>query len=553
MRALALERGLAAGLLLGLAGQLFYGLRTDGMTDDESVYIGAGYRHLHGDFRINPEQPPVAKLWGALPLLALDLQPADVRHGEDQCGWSYRFIHEWNRRAPILATARVMPVVLMMLMAALVWRWARRVGGPAAGLLALALAAFQPAFLAHGHLVATDLPSAAAMLAAAWCFWRFLEAPSLGRAVLVVIAGVAGVLSRLTAGVLVPAFFVLAALAMRPSRDRGRRGRALLMLAGIALVLGPLLVWAAYGFRYEPWPGEVASYGGPWPEGTTGALLAWAADHHLLPHSFLEAVRFQIDHNARGHAGYLLGDRGRAGWPYYYLVTLVAKNTPGFLALVFVASTQWRRPQAAPIAHWLLPALALFTMASLGRIQIGERYILAVYSYLILWIATACAPLLASRHGRIAVGALLLAHVGPALWIAPRGYLTYFNPVAGGPEGGHRWLADSNLDWGQDLPRLAAWMRRKGVTRVQLGYFGSDDPDRYGIAHEDLPTWHSHHPVHAPAAPLTGTVVVSPNLLLGFLMPPDKNPYQALRDRQPDDRAGIFFVYDLGGAPPPQR
>jgi hypothetical protein len=207
-----------------------------------------------------------------------------------------------------------------------------------------------------------------------------------------------------------------------------------------------------------------------------------------------------------------------------------------------------RRVEAQALLHWLMPALAIFVAASLGRIQIGERYILTLYPFLILWMAVACAPLVATRRGRIAIGAAVAVHALSALLAAHAGYLAYFDPVAAPSVArAQPWLADSNLDWGQDLPRLAAWMRREGVAKIQLGYFGSDDPDRYGIAHEDLPTWHSHHPVHPPAQPFTGTVVVSPNLLLGFLMQPGRSPYDFLLDRKPDARVGIFYVYELGG------
>jgi hypothetical protein len=37
--------------------------------------------------------------------------------------------------------------------------------------------------------------------------------------------------------------------------------------------------------------------------------------------------------------------------------------------------------------------------------------------------------------------------------------------------------------------------------------------------------------------------VVSPNFVLGYLYPPGKSPYEVLRGREPDDRAGVFFVY----------
>ena len=507
------ERAAVTLLLAVLFGQLLYGARTDGITDDEPTYIGAGYRHLHGDFSINPEQPPLAKLLVAAPLLTLDLTVPPHRPTDDQDGWAYRFVHESNREAPIVGRARLPVVLLTWLLGLLVWWWARQVAGRDAGVLALGLLTFHPSLLAHGHLATTDMPGTAGMLASSWLLWRYLQAPSATRGVLVALALAAAVLSRLTAGVLVPVFAVLLLLEIARSSERMRVVRAALLLAGLGLLIGPLAVWAAYGFS--------------------------------APHVFVEAVQFQVEHNARGHAAYLLGDRGRAGWPYYYLVALLAKNTPGFLALLLLALWRVRRAATPVRWHWLLPAAALLAGASMGRIQIGERYILALYPYLILCIAVVCAPLLATRAGRVGVLALSLLHVVPTLWVARHGYLTYFNVLAGGPRGGHRWLADSNLDWGQDLPRLAEWMRRNGVPRVQLAYFGSDDPDRYGIAHEDLPAWHTHHPAHPPPAPFGGTVVVSPNLLLGFLVPPNQNPYAFLLERPPDDRAGVFFVYRL--------
>jgi hypothetical protein len=74
---------------------------------------------------------------------------------------------------------------------------------------------------------------------------------------------------------------------------------------------------------------------------------------------------------------------------------------------------------------------------------------------------------------------------------------------------------------------------------------GADDPARFGIAREDLPGWRLH-PGRPARAPLSGTVVVSPNLLFG-LVPAVAPLYAPLRDRVPDERAGVFFVYRLGG------
>src|SRR5215208_5977944 len=111
-----------------MLAQLAYGWRTDGMTGDEGVYIGAGYRHLHGDFRLNPEQPPLAKLVGALPLLGMGLRVPVVLPTDDQDGWSHRFVHEANRGASLLARARLPVIVLSLALALLIWTWARLVG-----------------------------------------------------------------------------------------------------------------------------------------------------------------------------------------------------------------------------------------------------------------------------------------------------------------------------------------------------------------------------------------------------------------------------------------
>jgi hypothetical protein len=233
-------------------------------------------------------------------------------------------------------------------------------------------------------------------------------------------------------------------------------------------------------------------------------------------------------------------------------VAFAVKNTPGFLLALGAAALVGVRRRAAaavPAGLWAGIAFVVIAAASASRIQIGERYLVPAYPFLILLAACAAPGLLAWRRGALVLLAVGLLHAGPTLASAPGGTLSYFNALAGGRLGGHRVLLDSNLDWGQDLPRLAAWMRREGVASVQLAYQGSDDPSRFGIAREDLPGDHLY-PSRPPSRPFEGVVVVSPNLLFG-LVPRLGDPYAALRGRTPAERAGIFFVYRMG--PPAER
>lgn len=519
------ERVAVAGLLAVLAAQLAHGLRADGLTNDEVLYVAAGWRHLAlRDHGLNPTHPPLASELAAAGLLGLGPRTPPWRDGDDPLAYSYRFVHVENDASALIPRARAPIALVALALALLCWAWAREACGPAAGIIALALACFHPTFLAHGHLATTDVPAAFAMLATSWLFWRWCRRPDAVRTAATALAFGLGAATRLTAWALAPC---LAALALwrileAPAAERPRAAAQTAALLVALLVAVPVVVWASYGFQ--------------------------APLDHLMPAPYVEGIRFQAAHNRQGHLAYLLGETSRRGWPYYFLVALLVKSTPGFLLGLVVAGAAWRRREAACAAraHWLLPALATFAAVSAGHIQIGERYLLPVHAYLVPFVGCGLAAWMRGPRrwmAAAAAGALAL-HVIPGAVANRQGHLAYFNVLAGGTRGGHRVLLDSNLDWGQDLPRLAEWMRRNQVPSVRLAYMGADDPGRFGIAHEDLPGRHLYP--ERPARPvLEGTVVVSPNLVFG-LVPARAQLYAPLRERPPDERAGVFFVYRMG-------
>ena len=537
-------------LTVALVLQLGYAIRADGLTDDEVLYIPAGYRQIMAsDYRVNPTSPPLASS-----LLGAGIKDPEPRPGEPEIAWAYRFVQEANDPATVIARSRIPVAVLSLGLCLLLWGWARQSHGPAAGLLALAVAVFHPSLLAHGHLATTDLPAAFLILLGSWAFWRWSQAPGVWPAVLVGAAIGLAAATRLTGWLLLPSVALVAVLdALRP-QSTVRNPRALGLLIVTVCLVVPVVIWAAYGFHYAPAPGYSVSQPPAARLSAPGQLVALALRLRALPEAYLEGARYQLEHIRQGHTAYLLGWHSKSQWWFYFLVAFLVKNTPGFLIAAVLAAALALRSGAARAStsgartfHWIVPAAIVFVSASASRIQIGERYILPVYPFVILLVATSLSPLLRKRGGRWIVAAVLLVHVVPTLAAAPRGYLSYFNPLAGGRLGGHRVLLDSNLDWGQDLPRLAAWMRAHGVASVQLAYHGSDNPDRFGIRHEDLPGSHLH-PEHPASAGSTAPLVISPNLLFG-LVPRLGDRYASLRDRPPDDRAGVFFVYEPDGAP----
>lgn len=65
-------------------------------------------------------------------------------------------------------------------------------------------------------------------------------------------------------------------------------------------------------------------------------------------------------------------------------------------------------------------------------------------------------------------------------------FLAYFNLPSTLAADRHFLLADSNLDWGQDLRRLKRWMDRHGIERLKLAYFGNASPRLLGLRHDRL-------------------------------------------------------------------
>jgi hypothetical protein len=536
--------------------QLGFAVVADGLTDDEVLYIPAGYRQLTAsDFHLNPTSPPVASSLAAVGLLGLDVHLPEIRPGEPEVAWCYRFIQEANDPQTVITRSRIPVVVLTLALCLLLWSWARQTGGPAAGLLALTLAVFHPSILAHGHLATTDLPAAFLIVLGSWAFWRWNRSPGVGPALLVGGAIGLAAATRLTGWLLLPSLLLVAAFEWRRPEAAVRRRRALGLLLATVLLVVPVVIWAAYGFHYAPTPGQSVARPPEARLALPGRLVAFAEEVHGLPEAYLESERFQLEHVREGHAAYLLGRHSKTGWWFYFLVAFAVKNTPGFLLAVVLAGglAVWTRGAREPSAassrvHWFVPAAVVFVAASASRIEIGERYLLPVYPFLILLVATAVVPFWRSGAARALVAAVLVLHLVPTLLAAPRGYLTYFNALAGGPLGGHLVLLDSNLDWGQDLPRLAAWMRARGVASVALAYHGSDNPDRFGIPHQDLPGSHLYAERSAPAG-ATGVVAISPNLLFG-LVPRIGDRYARFRERAPDDRAGVFFIFERDAAHP---
>ena len=154
------------------------------------------------------------------------------------------------------------------------------------------------------------------------------------------------------------------------------------------------------------------------------------------------------------------------------------------MTLAILVALLRRAPGLSDEVRLFLVPVAVFFLASVGTTyNIGIRHLLPIYPFLALFggalFARAWERRRESKRARAAAALWLLLPVVSAaelVRIHPH-ELSYFNPLAGGPSGGARILSDSNIDWGLDLRRLAAELKRRGVPKEDLtvSYFGGDN------------------------------------------------------------------------------
>ncbi len=428
-------------------------IRHSGPTYDEPVHLAAGYTDLaRGCCRLNAlDHPPLAEMWAALPLLALrpdtfpahpDWLNARVYHYADLF-----LFHNKSTADSLLSAARFFNLLtLTALLSFAVCFWAYRLDGPpAAFAAALALGSCVPWF-SNAALVTTDAMSAALFFAA---FAALSPRPRpLGRWALAGALAGAALAAKFNMILLPPLLGACLLAEARVEKDARLDVRGLLAAAACAV----LVLAACYRF----------SEAGLWWKGV-GATLARLSE---------------------GRGAFLFGRHSTEGWWWYFPAALLLKTPLALLLAALAGAWASRRLARAELAWLLLPPAFYLASALTSKTQIGYRHILPVYPFLVLLAGLGGAALWRRGLGGRAAAGALAAWAAFSVARAHPHHLAYFNELARGR--GAALLADSNLDWGQDLRGLAAELKRRGDPVVVLSYFGSDDPAAAGLRYVPL-------------------------------------------------------------------
>ena len=535
-----------AALLLLLAVNLFAAISRKSITNDEIVHIPAGYYHLvAGEFQLNNEHPPLVKMWAVLPLLLVQpeepLAPTTVEENFMERTWGFheRFWHANQARfQTVTFWPRVMMIPITLALGALIFVFARKLFGETAALISVGLYVLEPTVLAHGRIVHTDVPSALVYLLFFFTLYKYSEAPGLKRALVLALAFSVALLTKFSMLVLLPVLAVYLLVRLFINRRDPRQRSQVLVHSGLITAVFLLLVNAAYYFQHP----TLAASDVRWVETRSPALLGFVTTgirvlSKIIPTYYLFGV-YNIElHNHDGHATSLLGQYGDHGWWYYFPVAFALKTTIPFL-LVAVAALGWavwkfiRRDSRF---LWLIVPVTVYLAISLtSHINIGIRHFLPVYPFLFIAGGALLAQLL---HNRRKVGvAVLVVLFGWMSFETVRtfpDYTPYMNELAYSHPHWY-YLSDSNMEWGDDVGALAAYLKARGETKVSAALSaGWSTLGRYGVDYLDMVT------LPPDKTPETRYVAIGASFLNGSLIPGDEN----VVGRRAFERTNLFARY----------
>jgi 4-amino-4-deoxy-L-arabinose transferase-like glycosyltransferase len=557
------------GLLVIIGAQIFLSTRQESQTFDESDHLYAGYEYWkHADFGRNPEHPPFAKLVAAAALLPLHLkEPAvapDTYFKRQDFVSASQFLYGADADQ-LLRRGRGMMLLFTLGLALAVFAAGREMFSPEAGLLALALFAFEPMLLANGGLVTTDMALSCMLFVSVYEFYRYIRRPTpLRLALLAVAVGLALVAKQ--SGVflyLVLGMLAIAELLFRsartdadtpPLRSFTRAAASLVIPLLVTAVVSYAVLWAFYGFRYAARPAGLQMsptldvFAASMPSHLERAAILFCARHHLLPEAYLFGWS-DILQIPGARVSYLLGKLYIGGKWFLFPVLILLKSTIAFLVLLALVplARLWRNRRE--FLFLAVPAATYLLIAMFSGMNAESRYILPIYPFLIV-LAGAAAWEFARRSCRwaIAVAALFVFAAASSLHAFPS-YLAYANEAFGGPSNSYRLVSDSNGDWAQGLKWTKSYVDANHLTGCWFVY--SDpivDPAYYGIPCKPLTSGWVHRGVPGPVglpATISGTVFISASELSGHLWGPGVlNPYEQFSHLRPDAVLGnVVLVY----------
>ena len=425
-------------------------------TFDERAHHTFGLNLLRGNAERPWESVMPISAWNALPRFVSEL-------GMLPDGSLSNFL------ADFLA-ARIMTIVFACGVAYLVFHFSRLLYGYVPALISLFLFIFDPNILAHSQLVTTDIYVTGALLFVTFSTWRYVRDRSWANRMLFALSLGFALITKYTAMSFIPLFFLIlvmydsACIVGKHACNQLKRYvylfREYLMLLVVVTVMSILVLNVVYQFQSTFVP-----FGDYTFRETIFADLQ-------KKYSFLNAIPVPIpyahlqgfdwilafEQTGEGHGRhYLLGHlREGEGFPGYYIFAFFLKEPFPIQIIIILAFIAYFMDAARRSRFWQ-QELFLFVPIAFYSIyfnffynsQIGIRYYLVIFPLLHIHAGSLFIKWNSFTQRNKALSILSGIYLVVSVLSYFPYYLPYFNEFVWNRSSAYKYLADSNLDWGQ--------------------------------------------------------------------------------------------------------
>ena len=319
-------------------------------------------------------------------------------------------------------------------------------------------------------------------------------------------------------------------------------------------------------------------------------LITWMSDKPILrPYAqYALGVLMVGTRTVGGNTTYFLGEVSRDSWWYYFPTVYFLKEPLAIhilslsaILIILLACLKlnfrpaggrinamlgWLKKYFTQVTLFLFIAF-YFAVSMTGNLNIGVRHIIPTFPFIFLLISDIITRFLKRKpefvftvsletfknlagfyakksFGYILVFGLVGWYVISVLIQYPY-FIAYFNEAAGGPENGYKYVADSNLDWGQDLKRLTLFAEENNIDKIRLNYFGGGSQEYY-LGDKFISWWSARGPEpgwHAISATFLDEAFGQP---VGRYERKPQDSYFWLKGRTPTTVIGhSIFVYEI--------
>ena len=501
-----------------------FNIPADSGTVDEIAHIPAGYSYIkYGDFRLNPEHPPLAKALAGFPLLF----QKDISGPKDD--WSWEGINQWeagwymlyeagNDPAEILFWTRLPIILLTIGLGLFLYKWAAELYGRKVGLLVLTLFAFYPDIIAHGRLVTTDIAAAFGFVVAIYFFDKMLQKPTARTIIFAALIFALAQLLKFSAFLLFIILFLIVlfkAFLERKEKKFWPSFWQYFKYFFLVCVLSVIFVWIVYipfvwntpaSVEHEVIERNLTSN----PDTLALRNFLHSFENNPITRGlghYLLGIMLVVGRVEGGNATFILGQLSDKSISWYFPVTWLLKTSISIIIFTFWALIAFllkkgkSTKEVYKVTLFLIPIAIYWAVTLKGSLNIGIRHLLPTVPFVLLLIGylfNQVYSVAKITYKKVIVIILMLFMIISTLLYFPH-YISYFNEFVPKNER-YNYLTDSSLDWGQDLLRLKQYIDENNIDEIKIDYFGGSVPDYYISQAVD---WHSSY------GPTTGWLAIS--------------------------------------------